>query len=146
MLYTEALIQEVMRYATLTPLGVVHRVTEDTEFHGYFIPKDSIVQANVCAVHNDPENWVNPESFNPDRFLSVDKFKMVRQPAFLAFSYGKRLCIGETLARDELFLFLITIFQNFMVEPDPFSPIPSLQPRVGVSATPQPHKLILYHR
>ena len=39
--YNEAFLREVMRKETLVPLSVVHRATEDTELHGYFIPKVS---------------------------------------------------------------------------------------------------------
>jgi len=144
--YTEAFLQELMRHCTLAPLGIVHRTTEDTELCGYFIPKDSIVQANISAIHNDPDVWENPREFKPERFLDNSFQHLVKKEAFLPFSYGGRHCIGEILAREELFLFVTTIVQHFLIVSDPSSPVPSLVPVVGVGSIPQRHKLVFYPR
>jgi hypothetical protein len=42
--YTEALIAETLRYSTITPQGVQHRAIRDQEFHGYLIPKDTVIK------------------------------------------------------------------------------------------------------
>lgn len=144
--YTEAFLHELMRHATLAPLGVVHRTTEDTILEGCFIPKDSIVQANLSAIHNDPEVWESPEKFLPERFLTENQEELTKKMNFLPFSYGGRHCLGESLARDELFLFLTSIVQNFSIGADPMSPNPSITPMVGVGSIPKPHKLVLSPR
>ena len=41
--YTNAFIQELYRFRTLTPLGVPHKTNTDTELDGYVIPKGSQV-------------------------------------------------------------------------------------------------------
>jgi cytochrome P450 len=44
--YTEAIILELLRWQPVIPLGVPHRCSEENEYNGYRIPKDSIVMPN----------------------------------------------------------------------------------------------------
>ncbi|XP_063775239.1 cytochrome P450 2U1 isoform X2 [Pseudophryne corroboree] len=67
--FTEATIMEVQRMTVVVPLSVPHMVSEHIVFQGYTIPKDSVVLANLWAVHRDPRVWEKPNDFNPSRFL-----------------------------------------------------------------------------
>ncbi|KAK2150699.1 hypothetical protein LSH36_394g01062 [Paralvinella palmiformis] len=49
--FTEACVLETQRLGDIAPFGVPHAVTEDTEFRGYFIPKDTEVFPNMYSVH-----------------------------------------------------------------------------------------------
>ncbi|ODN06113.1 Vitamin D 25-hydroxylase, partial [Orchesella cincta] len=144
--YTEAFIKEVLRFSTLAPLGMLHSTTEDVEFHGYFIPKDTIVMTNVCAVHYDKTYWEEPHEFNPERFLSEDGKKVVVDcDGYMPFSIGKRFCPGAELAKQTLFLSLVCLIQKFEVIKEPGNNI-VLLPNIGVSAMPCSHKLIFVKR
>ena len=48
--YVNALALEVLRSHVVAPTGVPHRVTEDDVYEGYFIPKGSLVLANLWCV------------------------------------------------------------------------------------------------
>ena len=48
--YINALIKELLRWRSVVPVGVPHRSLEDDEYRGYFIPKGSIVVANIWCV------------------------------------------------------------------------------------------------
>lgn len=66
------------------------RVQEDTSIGEYFIPKGTMVLANVMAVHRDPELWANPDDFDPTRFLTADGTELSKKPEYhIAFSLGK---------------------------------------------------------
>lgn len=71
--FTEAVIREVMRIETITPLSVGHRCTETTQFFEYTIPEDTLMLTNLAAMHNDPDLWGDPENFRPDRFIKDGK-------------------------------------------------------------------------
>ncbi|XP_063289280.1 cytochrome P450 2B1-like [Pelobates fuscus] len=110
--YTEAVIHEFLRYNDLVPFSMPRRMTEDTEFYGYNIPKGTDVYLFLSSAHKDPDFFPNPESFNPENFLDEDgRFK--KSEAFLVFAAGKRNCLGESLAHMEMFLIFTSILQNF---------------------------------
>ena len=45
--YIDALCKEVIRWHTVIPLGVGHRVTQDDVFGSYLIPKGSLILGNA---------------------------------------------------------------------------------------------------
>ena len=57
---------------------------------------------------------------------------------------GKRVCLGETLARDQLFLFFASVFQQFRFEVDPAEPPnAAMEPNLGLVSKPKPFKALL---
>lgn len=144
--YTLALIDEVLRCSSVAQGGVEHCALADTEFHGYFIPKGAVIQGHLYTIHYDPKIWKNPEEFRPERFLSGDGKKYERNENLQGFSVGKRSCIGESLARDSMFLFLTNLFQQFSMEFDKEREKPSLESGVGFLRTPQGYWVVMKNR
>lgn len=128
--YTDAVLHEAQRLLALVPMGIPRTLTRTTCFRGYTLPQGTEVFPLLGSVLHDPEVFKQPEEFNPGRFLDAEgRFK--KQAAFLPFSLGKRVCLGEGLARAELFLLVTAILQAFSLE----SPCPpgalSLQPAIS---------------
>ncbi|CAG7731169.1 unnamed protein product, partial [Allacma fusca] len=117
--YLEAFTNEVHRKATLVPMTVFHKAMKDTEIAGYTVKKGTVVLPSIYAAHHDVEYWGDPEVFRPERFLDSSGSKVIPKDALMPFSTGKRYCLGETLARDTLFLFLATLLQNLSFALDP---------------------------
>ena len=73
---------------------------------------------NLWAVHNDPQLWKNPEKFIPERHLDING-NFVKSNYVIPFSLGPRHCLGEQLARMEVFIFLVSLLQKFEFHPNP---------------------------
>ncbi|XP_069389881.1 cytochrome P450 2A10-like [Paralichthys olivaceus] len=110
--FTDAVIHEVQRFLDIVPFSLPHYALTDISFRGYTIPKDTVIIPLLHSVLKDEKQWATPWTFNPQHFLDHSgNFK--KNPAFLPFAAGKRACVGETLARMELFIFMVSLLQHF---------------------------------
>lgn len=78
-----------------------HRVASDDVYKGYYIPKDSLVLANVWKFLHDPKVYSNPFEFDPSRFLGPNPEK---DPREVCFGFGRRVCPGPVLAQASLYI------------------------------------------
>ncbi|KOC66607.1 Cytochrome P450 18a1 [Habropoda laboriosa] len=141
----EATILEVLRRSSIVPLGTTHATTRDVTLHGFTIPAGSQVVPLLHAVHMDPELWEKPEEFRPSRFLSVEG-KVQKPEYFMPFGVGRRMCLGDVLARMELFLFFSSLMHTFELRSPQGSSLPSLRGNAGVTVTPDPFDVCLLPR
>ncbi|XP_046928156.1 vitamin D 25-hydroxylase isoform X2 [Lynx rufus] len=142
--YTEAVLHEVLRFCNIVPLGIFHATSEDAVVRGYSIPKGTTVITNLYSVHFDEKYWRNPEIFYPERFLDSSGY-FAKKEALVPFSLGRRHCLGEQLARMEMFLFFTTLLQRFHLH-FPHELVPDLKPRLGMTLQPQPYLICAERR
>jgi hypothetical protein len=92
--YVDAVIKETLRLYAPLPGSEPRSLPTATTIDGYSIPAGTTVSIAPYTLHRNPEVFVDPLKFNPDRWLesSADSVKMKQW--FWAFSSGGRMCIG----------------------------------------------------
>lgn len=133
--YTNAVILETQRLASIVPLGVPHYSNKDTTIKGYTIPAGTTILSNLDAVLLCADTWKDPLDFRPERFL--DAQGNVTQPEqFVVYSIGRRVCLGEALARMELYLFVSGLVQRFELLPGQPGQPPLRKSDNGITSPP----------
>ncbi|XP_069024316.1 cytochrome P450 2U1 [Embiotoca jacksoni] len=143
--FTEATIMEVQRLTTVVPLGIPHMASETTVFRGYTIPKGTVILPNLWSVHRDPSLWDDADRFNPARFLDSEG-KLLRKEYFIPFGIGRRVCMGEQLAKMELFLTVTSLLQAFKFTLPEGKPPPAQHGRFGLTLAPCPYTVCVSAR
>ena len=98
---------------------------------------------SLGSVLTDPDHFPEPEKFKPERFLerSPETGKLVFKPhpALIIFGAGKRKCLGESLAKIELFLLVTGLLQQFSFEKSPNHEMPDVSNcDIAISRVPRP--------
>ncbi|KAA0191687.1 Cytochrome P450 CYP3213B1, partial [Hyalella azteca] len=114
--YVEALVLDVLRLSSLAPLLMFHRATDDVVFEGYTIPQDTLLMACSEICHKNKSFWQKPDQLYPEHFLDENGKLDSDKENFIPFSVGRRQCVGESLARMQLFLFTAAILHRFKLE------------------------------
>ncbi|XP_033007861.1 cytochrome P450 2J6-like [Lacerta agilis] len=141
--YTNAVVHEIQRISNILPFNVPRLTTKDTTLSGFHIPKGSMLVANLTSVLFDKDEWETPNVFNPGHFLANGQFR--KRESFLPFSAGKRVCLGEQLARTELFIFFTALIQKFTFQA-PKDVTLSCEFRVGLTLSPLPYRICAFAR
>lgn len=126
--YMLATMYELLRVHIELPFGVLQCCKEhDIEVRGYTIPKGTPIAANYTWLNNNPALWKNPNKFDPENFFKDGK--LINQDKMATFSVGRRACVGESMAKVDMYIFFANWIKDFQimmpdgVEPD-FEPIP----------------------
>ncbi|ESO05007.1 hypothetical protein HELRODRAFT_78563 [Helobdella robusta] len=143
---TEACILEVLRNRPLLGVATPHMTSKDSVISGVYIPAGVTVLANLYSTLMDPEVWEEPEKFKIERFLNKDATEVVNKKLALPFSIGKRSCIGEPLALQEMFQFGSAIIQQFHILPPEGQACVEAEEVIGVTNNPSPFYVRLIKR
>lgn len=143
--YCEAVVMETLRTFMGHTFGIAHRALRDTKLSGFDIPRDTMVVAMFSGMLNDKRNIKNTENFDPENFLD-ENGKLSPPEKHFPFALGKHRCIGEILARSNLFLLCTTLLQNFFFEVPPGHELPSQLPIDGATPTVQKYSALVVER
>ena len=135
--FTEATILEVQRISPVVSIGIPHAASSNTVLRNYEIKKGTVVLCNFYSTTRDSTIWENPDEFLPQRFL--DKHNRIiaeKEEELLTFSTGRRRCPGDFLAKMELFLFVVNIFQKCKIK---LESDPNFEGIFGLTYGPKPY-------
>jgi C-22 sterol desaturase len=94
MTYTRAIVKETLRYRPPV-IMVPYLVKKDFPVTpDYTVKKGSMIIPSVWPATHDPEAYPNPDSFDPERWITGDAEKQVKN--WLVFGTGPHYCIGQT--------------------------------------------------
>lgn len=138
--YTNAVLLEMQRYSNIIHFNFGRLAASTVTCGGCVIPKGSNVVPYIATVHMDKTIFNNPHQFKPERFLDDNGKSLRKVDQFVQFSLGKRSCIGESLARMELFIFFSSLMQKFSFSSSNQSEAPTLDPIAGITMAPRPYE------
>ena len=61
---------------TSSPIMSTSKVDEDFDMMGYALPPGTIVSTQSWSMHRSPELFPSPETFLPERWMSVDNSEL----------------------------------------------------------------------
>lgn len=138
-------MNEALRTFVRYTCGLAHRVMKDTKLCGYDIPKDTMVVPMMAASMEDASIYKQPDGFHPENFLD-EQGKLKIPEKHIPFGLGKRRCVGEVLAKSNLFLMCTTLLQNFYFDIPSGHDLPSDEPVEGATATVHDYEALIILR
>ncbi|PBK60866.1 cytochrome P450 [Armillaria solidipes] len=147
--YINALVLEVTRWHTVAPTGIPHCVTEDVVQSGYFIPKGSLILANIWKMLHDPTVYNAPFKFNPDRFIRTETREPELDPYKMVFGFGRRICPGRLLADASVFMSCAMVLAVFDISKYSENGVvfePDTEHSAGTISHPTPFKCTIQAR
>ncbi|KAF8257391.1 cytochrome P450 [Lactarius quietus] len=157
--FLSAMLKEVIRWGPTAPLGAPHCIEQDDVHDGYFIPKGSIILANIwCvlyfmgkrlrvthdftqALHARPRSLQGSDGVQPRSSHCSTGKPAEPDPFNFAFGYGRRACPGEQLAQSILYIFAANILSVFNINKVTINGVvqePSCEFSSGVLVRPKP--------
>lgn len=137
LVYTQAIFKEALRL--YPPVWLLFRVARrPVEIGNTAVKKGEVILSAPYLLHRLPEYYPDPETFRPERWLPDENGqtleKRIHKMAYLPFSAGPRICIGNGFAMLEGTLLLATIAQQFRLH---LSDDAVLEPEVRVTMIPK---------
>ncbi|GAV73804.1 p450 domain-containing protein [Cephalotus follicularis] len=111
--YLQAVVKETLRLHPPLPLLLPRNALQNTNYMGYFVPKNTQIFVNAWAIGRDPDAWEDPLSFKPERFLGSQIDYKGQNYELIPFGAGRRICVGILLAERVIHLALASLIHCF---------------------------------
>jgi cytochrome P450 len=120
---------------------VTRQAAVDVELDGYHLPAGTFVMFSPYVQHHRADYFPDPEKFDPDRF-SPERVEQIPEDAYIPFSMGPRVCIGNHFALMEGQMLLAAIAQRVTFEAvadqDPDKPgVQTVEPEPMITLRPK---------
>ncbi|KAL3219183.1 hypothetical protein MRX96_030632 [Rhipicephalus microplus] len=112
--YLECCIKESLRLCPPFPL-IGRELDEELVIDGYTVPAGTTCMINIHSLHRNKEQFPDPESYIPERFLP-ENCKNMHPFSFIPFSSGVRVCLGQKFVMVEAKVLLAKLLSKFTVE------------------------------
>lgn len=115
-----------------------------------FLQQDTMLVCCFRGMLYDKNVWkgknqeIDIYKFRPERFLKDGKVSIPER--YYPFGVGKHRCMGELMARANIFLFTTTLLQNFNFQVPPNHPLPSDEPVDGATPNIHQYTALITHR
>lgn len=130
--YVRMVVEEALRlYPPLWAFG--RQAVGEDRIDGYRIKAGTPVNLSPWVTHRHPGFWEEPERFDPERF-TPERVASRHRFAYLPFSGGPRLCIGNEFALMEATLLVAMMAQRYRIEP--VDPARRVTPEVRLTIRP----------
>lgn len=127
--YIGAMVTELHRWASSTPLAFFHATSDADIYRGKTINKATTVILNTYAIHNSDAYFPDHARYLPGRWLPADDKRHVRDgtrtASHMAFGTGRRECPGQHVADASLFIGISRILWAFNVSQGEYPPPPN---------------------
>ena len=139
--YASMVFQETMRL--YPPVKVfIRQAREADTIGGFHIPTGSLIVISPYITHRHPDLWPDPEHFDPQRF-SPEQAEHRSRYAYIPFSAGPRICLGDNFALLEASIVLTMVTRRYRLRLVPgHAVIPSMEvktrPLYGMPMTLHP--------
>ncbi|KAI7741034.1 hypothetical protein M8C21_022463, partial [Ambrosia artemisiifolia] len=111
--YLKLVIKETLRLHPPVPMLLPRECRESCEIGGYYIPVKTKVLINAWMIGRDPNYWIDPESFLPERFTDNSVNMIGTDFEYFPFGAGRRMCPGMALGLANVELPLAMLLYHF---------------------------------
>ena len=112
MKYLEKVMKETLRINS--PVGGgFKKIIKNCNFNGYEFPKGWNVFYLISATHLNPNCYLHPEEFDPDRWTEGRSEDQCIELNYAPFGSGVRECIGKEFAKQEMKIFATRLLQGY---------------------------------
>ncbi|KIO29640.1 hypothetical protein M407DRAFT_21228 [Tulasnella calospora MUT 4182] len=109
--YLRAVVLETLPWSPSVPTA--HRALSDDVYNGYFIPQGTTVVLNTWGMSRSTKYYQNPSVFDPERYLKPEP---ELDPREFVFGFGRRLCPGNELAFQAIWIMAASITSSFKLK------------------------------